>query len=558
LSSDVAVRQAALNAAAATRDTLATEAELAANRSEALESSLAQQKETLASAQATLQAISLQVFLIAPADGVTVSPLQSLNIMATARSDIGLNLLSLTVNDEQIAQIPADGLNSMNVKADWTPPEEDTYIISVEAFAADGHSESAEVTISAAYASDQAREIALRGQLQDAASLLRFPNPPSAADDALVAAEAAVEGTGDILLHRLLLTGQVASDEQTVADEAFVLQALELIVSDAAYRTYLDSVVAADLQAYFDPDTGVLTVYQPGDQSGAFGRWLAIHSLAHDLQTERLGLDEMDVATLDGDQRLAARALVEGDAVFLQYLALAGETMPVDEAAEVRAGLSDSATDVTAALPTTLQELYAFGYAPGVPFIKALYDQGGFDAVDGAWRVQPVSSEQIIHPERYLTLDNPRPVALAPLTDLQGQGWRLVGSDTFGEFLLRQHLGRQPLTSGQIDLAATGWGGGRFAVYQSEDGASSLVVFRLSWDSVEDANQFAEVYADYLSRRYGGEEVAVDGGGRCWSADGPAGGAGCFFQPGEESLVIRAPNLDLARAAAEVQLNMSQ
>jgi hypothetical protein len=559
LSSDVAVRQAALNAAVATRDSLAAEAELATNRGRALESSLLQKEESLANAQATLQALSLQVFLIAPADGVTVPPLVPLNIMATARSDAALNLLALTVNDQQVAQVPGEGLNTINVRAEWTPPEEDTYVISVEAFTADGHSETAEVTIEAAFASEQARDNALSDQLEEAAALLRFPNPPSATTaDVEVAAEAAVAGSGDVLLHRLLLTGRIADDEAAVADEAFALEALDLIISDAAYRTYLDSVVTADLLAYFDPDSAVLTVYQPGEQSGAFRRWLAIHGLAHDLQTEQLGLDEMDIATLDGDRRMALRALVEGDAVFLQHLALAGETMPVDEAAEVRAGLSDTATDSIAALPTTLQELYTFAYSSGVPFIQALYDQDGYDTVNGAWRVLPVSSEQIIHPESYLTLDNPRPVTLIPLTDLQGQGWRLVADDTFGEFLLRQHLGRQPLPSVQIDLASTGWGGGRYAVYQSQDGASALVVFRLAWDSIEDANQFAEAYADYLGRRYGGDQVAVDGGGRCWSAGDPATEVSCLYQPGEESLVIRAPNLDLARAAAEVQLNMSQ
>jgi hypothetical protein len=548
LMSDIAVRQAALDAASATRDTLATESELAAERSLALETSLEQQEASIVEAQATLQSLSLQVFLIAPADGVTVPPLETLDIMATARAGAGLNLLSLAVNDEVIAQLPAERQSTMNVRADWTPLEEGLFVIRVEAFTADGRSESAEVTINAAYASDEAREAALGEQLDEVSAAQRFPAP--APEEPIIAAEAAAGGAVDAPLHRLLLTGRAIEDEQSIADEAFTLQALELLISDADYRAYLDTVVGADLRAYFDPDDGSLTVYRPGDEEGAFGRWQGIHALAHKLQDERFGLDELAVTTMDGDRRLAARALAEGDAAFLQHHMLVNGLMADEQVAEVRSALAAAPADATLALPAPLQETFDFAYAQGVPFIQALYNEGGFDTVDGAWRDQPVSSEQIIHPERYLAQEAPLPVSLNPLNDLLGPEWRLVTEDSFGEFLLRQHLGRQPLTVAAIDRAATGWGGGRYAVYQGQNNDIPLVVIRLVWDRAEDGDEFVALYAEYLSLRYAGEETSTDGGGRCWQDEG---GAGCLFQAGQDSLVVRAPSLELASAVAQTQ-----
>jgi hypothetical protein len=246
--------------------------------------------------------------------------------------------------------------------------------------------------------------------------------------------------------------------------------------------------------------------------------------------------------------------MVEGDAVFLQYRLLAGDIMAGGQAEEVRAGLADAAIAVTESLSPSLLASFEFAYRQGVPFVQALYDEGGFARVDEAWRQLPVSSEQILHPQRYLAGDAPLTVALAPVSSGQGQELQLVNEDVFGEFLLRQHLAQQPLMAEQIDLVATGWGGGQYAVYQVEGQDIPLVIFRLAWDTTDDASEFAEVYAAYLALRYGAEESSLANDGRCWQADGVA----CLFQIGDDSLVVRAPGLALALAAANPQLNMSQ
>lgn len=553
LSSDLAVRQAALDAAAATRDTLEAEAELRDQRAQELESAQAQQEQSLAEAEAALQSLSLQAFIVSPADGATVPPLEELDIIVTARANAGLNTLLITADHQEIARLPADGQNVITAQANWTPPDEGTFVIGAEALALDGLLTTADITVNAAFASIEAENTARQRQLEEAVADLRFPVLPESGEATPeIAAEAASLERDP--LHRPLLTGRITDDEQTFADEALTLQALDLLISDAGLRAYLNSVVAQGLSAYYDPAGESLTIYEPETATGVFGRWQSIHELAHDLQREHLGLDAIDIYAMDGDERLAFRALVEGDAVFLQHLVLQEEAMPGEDVAAINSGLSESATDATAALPGTLQDTFEFAFTAGVPFVQYLYDQEGYQAVNLAWSELPASSEQIIHPERYLAQDMPVPVRLVSLSDVLGEGWRLVSEDAFGEFLLRQHLGRQPLSDAAIDLAATGWGGGRYAVYSNEDSEIPLVLLYLAWDTEEDEAEFSELYADYLERRYGGEERSVTGDGRCWLADG----AGCLFSADGSTLVIRAPDLELATAAAQAQLNMSQ
>ncbi|KPK10021.1 MAG: hypothetical protein AMJ56_09255, partial [Anaerolineae bacterium SG8_19] len=94
-----------------------------------------------------------------------------------------------------------------------------------------------------------------------------------------------------------------------------------------------------------------------------------------------------------------------------------------------------------------------------------------------AWQNLPQSTEQIIHPDRYLAGDLPEIVALPPLTDTLGIGWTRLEEATLGEFLLREYLGQQ-LDETEVETAATGWGGDRYAVYWHQDNEELVMVLR--------------------------------------------------------------------------------
>jgi hypothetical protein len=72
-------------------------------------------------------------------------------------------------------------------------------------------------------------------------------------------------------------------------------------------------------------------------------------------------------------------------------------------------------------------------------------------------------------------------VALAPLADTLGDGWKLVDEDILGEFFLREYLDQQLATT-LARRVAEGWGGDRYAVYWNEDESALVMAFRLVWD----------------------------------------------------------------------------
>jgi len=87
--------------------------------------------------------------------------------------------------------------------------------------------------------------------------------------------------------------------------------------------------------------------------------------------------------------------------------------------------------------------------------------------------------------------------------------------------------------------AADGWGGDRYAVYHHRETGSLVLVLRIAWDSAAEADEFASTYLASGPGRFG---FSADDG--CWEGDD----AICLFQSGEETLIIRAPDLDTINA----------
>ena len=78
---------------------------------------------------------------------------------------------------------------------------------------------------------------------------------------------------------------------------------------------------------------------------------------------------------------------------------------------------------------------------------------------------------------------------------------QLGSTSTFGELDVRALLAvfRVP----GLDAAATGWGGGRSAVYRDAATATEAVLVALDWDSEVDAAQWATAAATYVEAAFG-------------------------------------------------------
>jgi hypothetical protein len=332
--------------------------------------------------------------------------------------------------------------------------------------------------------------------------------------------------------------------------DVIVLSALGLLEPDFDMLTFYVDLLSEQVAGYYDNETKEMYVVQ-GKGFGGVERITYAHEYNHALQDENYdiknGLKYDDEFCEQESERCAAvQSLLEGDASLLEMNWLTTDGTPQDMLDVVNfAGSYQS--PVYDSAPDYMKEDFLFPYSLGQEFVQYLYDQGGWAAVDAAYRDLPVSTEQILHPERYPD-DKPIPVILPDLSTILGDGWRELDRGVMGEWytllILAHGLDSSyQLNRSQAEIAAEGWGGDSYVLYYNDQ--DTVLVLATQWDTASDAGEFDEAFRQYATDRFGQpiQSRLVD-----FSVWEYAGGYSEFHYNGERTTWILAPNADIAQA----------
>ena len=313
-----------------------------------------------------------------------------------------------------------------------------------------------------------------------------------------------------------------AADPGREAREAAFVTAFDFAPKDtAANAPTKTEVEEEELRGFYDvkEDKVFVPDMKPADKDKLFESSAVIaHEVEHALQAQHFGKLP---APKSSDQAIAHLALIEGDAQ-----AAMGAYMGFDAGAPVgrtlrRLGEATKRVPIAAiahgtethgvdrALARTRERL-EFPYNDGMLFVSDLYRAGGFDAVDAAFKDPPTSTEQILHPEKYLAGEEPREIAPLDVATLRGAlpNADIALSDTLGELDMRILLGRC-LDKSTAKSAAEGWGGDRFTIVATPD-HRLMTAWVSAWDSETDAREFEDALTH--SDACWGENVASAGG----------------------------------------------
>ena len=160
--------------------------------------------------------------------------------------------------------------------------------------------------------------------------------------------------------------------------------------------------------------------------------------------------------------------------------------------AYVAASVDPAAQAVLARTPAFLRDLLLYPYTTGLSFVQATQLRDGWTGVDDLYRRMPVSTEQILHPQKYAADEAPIPVTMpADLAEQLGSGWSVPLEDTFGELQIEYWLRESGVKPATATTAAAGWGGDRLAVAKGPAGAWGVVI-DTAWDTAADASEFAD------------------------------------------------------------------
>jgi hypothetical protein len=221
------------------------------------------------------------------------------------------------------------------------------------------------------------------------------------------------------------------------------------------------------------------------------------------LQDQHFDLEAAEARARTTDAELAVAALEGGDEVLLMALYRYGDLATADWAHLEALALAE--------LPSYGEELggsqawarlQGFPYREGRQFAATLFGVEGWNTVNRAYVDLPRSTEQVLHPERYLAEepDTPADVFVPDLSGVLGAEWTLRVRDTLGEFVVGVYL-EQTLTEQMAWQAADGWDGDTFVAWKHEDG-DSVRVWRTIWDNTADAAEFERALVTLVPQRY--------------------------------------------------------
>jgi hypothetical protein len=324
------------------------------------------------------------------------------------------------------------------------------------------------------------------------------------------------------------------------------MRALGLVSYEAQFdRQQLIDATSQQLGGFYSSEDKTLYAVtrssrvEPGEYA------VIVHEYVHaltDMHFDLTRLFRLDEATTDGD--LASRALAEGDATLVENLSPWGYYGEQD--------WEQYAADARWAAPLFRQSgvspaliyIQSFPYAEGWRFVWTLRDDGGWEAVNTAYDNLPASTEQILHPAKYIAGDDaPREVALPDIAAPSLADYELVvEQDTLGEFVLRLLLADFLEDETQAEPAAAGWGGDALRVWRDGVGRQSYVLLTV-WDTEDDALEFHNAAAEMLAVRVDGERPdEIDRGASAF--DGEAGSA-YLNRVIDQVLVIWSPDAEL-------------
>ena len=546
LAGQVATREAMTAAlATAEHDSLLLEGQLVdsqlaaeelATRTAALSEESDGLRDELAQLQGEAQARPPVARIVTPLDAAILPVDQPVEVVLVASDAAGLTELTLEVDDRRYASYPLDGETLYARTLEWpAPAAAGEHTLTVSAVNLNGVSSQPQ-TITIQVQDIEAANAAIRAEVEANVVSLRGLEP--------LATITPVVLSRDALRDRLAAEMAAEGEANASRDDVLELSAFDFLERDYDLEAAQLELQGDGILGYYDPDTAEFVVVNDGALLDAPAQWTHAHEYVHALQDQHYDLGALTDDTVNSEFQAAVRALAEGEAELVQYLYLTEGSFFSDE--ETTAIIADAAAagrgDLDSYPPVLISSLI-FPYSDGSRFVEALYNDGGFAALDAAWADPPRSTEHILHPERYLAGDAPQIVALNPLTDTLGAGWEQIEDDILGEFFLREYLDQQLATS-VAERAAEGWGGDRYVVYWNEATDGLVMALRLVWDTAEDATEFAAAYPDYPAGLLGVVAQPQPDGSACWVR----GEAICFLQSGAESWVVRAP--DTATAAA--------
>jgi hypothetical protein len=305
---------------------------------------------------------------------------------------------------------------------------------------------------------------------------------------------------------------EIRAEELTLKKFGFIPQDFDLAKSEV-------DLLTDQAAAFYDYNRKKLFITDT-TEADSQGPVLA-HELSHALADQNYNLGRFIKQGSKSDDGSTARlAVMEGQATWLmsEFVArksgqsLRDSAALADTMANLAAGdgSSDKATGdfpVFDQEPLYLRLTLVFPYTKGMSFQQAVLQHDPREGFGDVFLHPPVSTQQILHPEKYFDHTRPTEPAL-PVVHLPHGYKGLVGGE-LGELeqgiLLEQYAGKERAAE-----LAPHWRGCAFELHENRKAGRVVLLYAAEWDSEENARRYFDAYAQVLHKKWKAMTVTSD------------------------------------------------
>jgi hypothetical protein len=337
------------------------------------------------------------------------------------------------------------------------------------------------------------------------------------------------------------------------------LRKFGLVPEGFEYRPFIIKLLTEQVAGYYDARAREFYLADWLELEGQ--KPVMAHELTHALQDQHFNLQRFEHwSEGDSDAKLAAHALIEGDATLAMTLYMVKNPLVALAFSRSLSALGSSSKQYNES-PRALRDTLIFPYYQGTEWAREVYKKGGWKMVSSAYGKLPQSSEQILHPEKYFAYEAPVKITIPDLSDVlngraksrqqtannnqrpaaasqqspafaevtigQGPvkrppvrrrtvpvtktpntphptlyGWRRIDDDVNGEWSYFLILDQFLDSASESKRAAAGWAGDRYSIYEHSTTSQVLLVHLSQWDTENDAEEFFRAYVKRTALRY--------------------------------------------------------
>ncbi len=303
----------------------------------------------------------------------------------------------------------------------------------------------------------------------------------------------------------------VASPEELRAEE-LTLKKFGLVPPDFKLADTTVDLLTEQAAAFYDYDKKKLFITE--STSADSQEPILAHELSHAIADQNFNLAKYIRHGQKSDDGATARlAVMEGQATWLmsEYMArrLGKSLRTSPDLVEMMSRVSDTSGQfpVFDQSPLYLRTTLVFPYTEGMLFQNAVIQRYGDQGFAEVFRRAPLTTQQIIHPEKYFENVTPTSPTL-PDPHLPPAYKSLVGG-TLGELdhevLIEQFAGKP-----SSENIAPHWRGSNFELRENKKAARVVLLYTVEWDSEQAARDYFAVYRQAMAKKWKTMQVASE------------------------------------------------